>query len=192
MLRIAPRLSRHRRVIWSATSANSRVRYIATIAAAIVLAKLLLAKSTNVTYWCTSDTLLTKSLNLRVHTTGRDEGTFGLDLRTATQAIDYGAKNLRIIHFCLGSLMRQEHDISRYLSRVFDSLPSPFAQLAFLASLRDPYTGSLSSRRMGDRVLYGRIKRDIARYPPECFCKCRRLIAGRSFSGIEEALSIHQ
>ena len=36
--------------------------------------------------------------------------------------------------------MRQEHDISRYLSRVFDSLPSPFAQLAFLASLRDPYT----------------------------------------------------
>ena len=37
--------------------------------------------------------------------------------------------------------MRQEHDISRYLSRVFDSLPSPFAQLAFLASLRDPYTG---------------------------------------------------
>src|SRR6202790_3632315 len=37
--------------------------------------------------------------------------------------------------------MRQEHDISRYLSQVFDSLPSPFAQLAFLASLRDPYTG---------------------------------------------------
>ena len=37
--------------------------------------------------------------------------------------------------------MLQEHAISRYLSRVFDSLPSPFAQLAFLASLRDPYTG---------------------------------------------------
>ena len=37
--------------------------------------------------------------------------------------------------------MRQEHDISRYLSRVFDSLPSPFAQLAFVASLRDPHTG---------------------------------------------------
>src|SRR6202790_4985642 len=36
--------------------------------------------------------------------------------------------------------MRQEHDISRYLSRVFDSLPSPFAQLAFLASLRDSHT----------------------------------------------------
>jgi hypothetical protein len=37
--------------------------------------------------------------------------------------------------------MLQEHPISRYLYRVFDSLPSPFAQLAFLASLRDPYTG---------------------------------------------------
>jgi hypothetical protein len=37
--------------------------------------------------------------------------------------------------------MLQEHSISRYLHRVFDSLPSPFAQLAFLASLRDPYTG---------------------------------------------------
>jgi hypothetical protein len=37
--------------------------------------------------------------------------------------------------------MRQEHDISRYLSRVVDSLPSPFAQLAVLASLRDSYTG---------------------------------------------------
>jgi hypothetical protein len=37
--------------------------------------------------------------------------------------------------------MLQEHAISRYLSRVFDSLSSPFAQLAFLASLRDPYTG---------------------------------------------------
>jgi hypothetical protein len=36
--------------------------------------------------------------------------------------------------------MRQEHDILRYLSRVFDSLPGPFAQLAFLASLRDPST----------------------------------------------------
>jgi hypothetical protein len=36
--------------------------------------------------------------------------------------------------------MRQEHDISRYLSRAFDSLPSPFAQLAFLASLRDSDT----------------------------------------------------
>jgi hypothetical protein len=37
--------------------------------------------------------------------------------------------------------MLQEHPISRYLYRVFDALPSPFAQLAFLASLRDPYTG---------------------------------------------------
>jgi hypothetical protein len=37
--------------------------------------------------------------------------------------------------------MLQAHPISRYLYRVFDSLPSPFAQLAFLASLRDPYTG---------------------------------------------------
>jgi len=37
--------------------------------------------------------------------------------------------------------VRQEHVISRYLSRVVDSLPSPFAQLAFLASLRDSYTG---------------------------------------------------
>ena len=37
--------------------------------------------------------------------------------------------------------MLQEHSILRYLHRVFDSLPSPFAQLAFLASLRDPYTG---------------------------------------------------
>jgi len=37
--------------------------------------------------------------------------------------------------------MLQEHPISRYLCRVFESLPSSFAQLAFLASLRDPYTG---------------------------------------------------
>lgn len=37
--------------------------------------------------------------------------------------------------------MLQAHPISRYLYRVFDALPSPFAQLAFLASLRDPYTG---------------------------------------------------
>ena len=37
--------------------------------------------------------------------------------------------------------MLQEHAISRYLHRVFDSLPSPFAQLAFLASLRYRYTG---------------------------------------------------
>ena len=37
--------------------------------------------------------------------------------------------------------MRQAHDISQYLVQVFDSLPSPFAQLAFLALLRDPYTG---------------------------------------------------
>lgn len=36
--------------------------------------------------------------------------------------------------------MRQAHDVSPYLSRVFDSLPSPFARLAFLAALRDPYT----------------------------------------------------
>ena len=37
--------------------------------------------------------------------------------------------------------MLEAHPISRYLYRVFDALPSPFAQLAFLASLRDPYTG---------------------------------------------------
>ncbi len=37
--------------------------------------------------------------------------------------------------------MLADHPISRYLYRVFDSLPTPFAQLAFLASLRDPYTG---------------------------------------------------
>jgi hypothetical protein len=47
----------------------------------------------------------------------------------------------RTIRSSLGSLMRQEHDIPQYLGQVFDSLPSPFAQLAFLASLRDPYTG---------------------------------------------------
>ena len=37
--------------------------------------------------------------------------------------------------------MLQDAKISRYLNRVFDSLPTPFAQLSFLTSLRDPYTG---------------------------------------------------
>jgi hypothetical protein len=37
--------------------------------------------------------------------------------------------------------MLEDSRISRYLYRVFDALPSPFAQLAFLTSLRDPYTG---------------------------------------------------
>ena len=31
--------------------------------------------------------------------------------------------------------------LERYLNRALDSLDGPFAQLAFLASLRDPYTG---------------------------------------------------
>jgi hypothetical protein len=31
--------------------------------------------------------------------------------------------------------------LDRYLTRALDSLDGPFAQLAFLASLRDPYTG---------------------------------------------------
>jgi hypothetical protein len=31
--------------------------------------------------------------------------------------------------------------LDRYLNRALDSLDGPFAQLAFLASLRDPYTG---------------------------------------------------
>jgi hypothetical protein len=31
--------------------------------------------------------------------------------------------------------------LDRYLNRALDSLEGPFAQLAFLASLRDPYTG---------------------------------------------------
>ena len=37
--------------------------------------------------------------------------------------------------------MLQEKPISRYLHNVLNSLPSPFAQLVFLASLRDPYSG---------------------------------------------------
>lgn len=37
--------------------------------------------------------------------------------------------------------MLTEDSLSRYVRRALDSLPSPFAQLVFLASLRDPYTG---------------------------------------------------
>ena len=37
--------------------------------------------------------------------------------------------------------MLRENAISRYLQNALGSLPSPFAQLVFLASLRDPYTG---------------------------------------------------
>jgi hypothetical protein len=37
--------------------------------------------------------------------------------------------------------MLRENAISRYLHNALGSLPSPFAQLVFLASLRDPYTG---------------------------------------------------
>src|SRR5215467_6786542 len=37
--------------------------------------------------------------------------------------------------------MLRENAISRYLNNALGALPSPFAQLVFLASLRDPYTG---------------------------------------------------
>lgn len=37
--------------------------------------------------------------------------------------------------------MFRENGISRYLQNALNSLPSPFAKLVFLASLRDPYTG---------------------------------------------------
>ena len=37
--------------------------------------------------------------------------------------------------------MIRENVISRYLDNALGSLPSPFARLVFLASLRDPYTG---------------------------------------------------
>jgi hypothetical protein len=37
--------------------------------------------------------------------------------------------------------MLQENSISRYLNSALGSLPTPFAQLVFLTSLRDPYTG---------------------------------------------------
>jgi hypothetical protein len=37
--------------------------------------------------------------------------------------------------------MLRENAISRYLTTALNSLPSPFAQLVFLSSLRDPYTG---------------------------------------------------
>jgi hypothetical protein len=37
--------------------------------------------------------------------------------------------------------MLLENSLSRYVHKALDSLPSPFAQLVFLASLRDPYTG---------------------------------------------------
>ena len=60
-------------------------------------------------YWCTSDTLLTKSLNLRVHNKSRERERhdvvyLGLDLRTATQAIDYRAKNLELFTLARGTL----------------------------------------------------------------------------------------
>ncbi len=38
--------------------------------------------------------------------------------------------------------MLEEKPITRYLHNVLNSLPSPFAQLVFLASLRDPYSGT--------------------------------------------------
>ncbi len=37
--------------------------------------------------------------------------------------------------------MLREQPISRYLQNVLEALPSAFAQLVFLSSLRDPYTG---------------------------------------------------
>jgi hypothetical protein len=37
--------------------------------------------------------------------------------------------------------MLQENSIHRYLHSALDALPTPFAQLVFLTSLRDPYTG---------------------------------------------------
>jgi hypothetical protein len=37
--------------------------------------------------------------------------------------------------------MPLENSLSRYVHRAMDALPSSFAQLVFLASLRDPYTG---------------------------------------------------
>jgi hypothetical protein len=37
--------------------------------------------------------------------------------------------------------MLREKPITRYLQNVLDALPSAFAQLVFLSSLRDPYTG---------------------------------------------------
>src|ERR1700719_4491993 len=39
------------------------------------------------------------------------------------------------------TVMLREKPISRYLQNVLDALPSAFAQLVFLSSLRDPYTG---------------------------------------------------
>ena len=143
-------------------------------------------------YWCTSDTLLTKSLNLRVHNKSRERERhdvvyLGLDLRMATQAIDYSAKNLELFTFAWGA----------YASRTRHfAVPEPGVRLATeplrstgVSSLASgPLYGALCSRGMGDGVLARRAKRDIARCPPGCFCKCRRLIAGRHFSGIEEAL----
>jgi hypothetical protein len=60
-------------------------------------------------YWCTSDTVLTKPLNLRVHNKSRererhDVAYLGLDLRTATQPIDYSAKNREVFTFAWGAL----------------------------------------------------------------------------------------
>ena len=143
-------------------------------------------------YWCTSDTLLTKSLNLRVHNKSRERERhdvvyLGLDLRTATQPQDCSAKNLTI------PLLLGEPHASR--TRHF-AVPEPSVRLAAeplrstgVSSLASgPLYGALCSRGMGDGVLARRAKRDIARCPPECFCKCRRLIGGRRFSGIEEAL----
>ena len=50
------------------------------------------------------------------------------------------AKSARLV-LESSTVMMQEKPISRYLQNVLDALPSAFAQLVFLSSLRDPYTG---------------------------------------------------
>ena len=58
-------------------------------------------------YWCTSDTLLTKSLNLRVHNKSREREDvvyLGLDLRTETQPQDLQRKESYNSTFAWGAL----------------------------------------------------------------------------------------
>src|ERR1700692_3162094 len=138
-------------------------------------------------HWCTSDTLLTKSLNLRVHNKSRERERhdvvyLGLDLRTATQPQDCSAKNLTI-PFLLGEPYASRTRHFAVPEPGVRLVAEPVCSIGFCSFASGPTYRAICSRGMGDGVLARRRKRDIARYPPGCFCKCRPLVAGRSFSG---------
>lgn len=77
--------------------------------------------------------------------------------------------------------MLREDSLSRYLSNALASLAGPFAQLVFLASLRDPYTGrylhegwaSVSSPADVHRALrdtHGSVFESVVSLPLIAFC----------------------